>query len=127
MTIGVTVMDSIRFGSTKASSGTQRLGQEDSKADGGKEELHRCCLLVVVVVVWLLFIELVDCGKRMGTNMHSIGVNRHDTASPCFVVVEKISARSIPAQHQPRQQRGEICGGIGQKLHVVMTTPSTKE
>ena len=53
MTIGVTVMDSIRFGSTKASSGTQRLGQEDSKADGGKEELHRCCLLVVMIVVWL--------------------------------------------------------------------------
>ena len=53
MTIGVAVMDSIGVGSTKASSGTQRLGQEDSKADGGKEELHRCCLLVVMIVVWL--------------------------------------------------------------------------
>ena len=87
MTIGVAVMDSIGVGSTNVSSGTQRLGQEDSKADGGKEELHRCCLLVVCDCC---LVELVDCWKRTGTNMRSVGVNWHDTASPCFVMVDKI-------------------------------------
>ena len=75
-----------------------RIGHDDQdNGDGDEsEEVHGGVVFPFNAGVRFGIGGPLDCGKRNCSNKR-IGINRHSTASPCFVMIDKIPP-SIPAR-----------------------------